>query len=403
MPSTKFCSPIKVFHITNTLQIGGAETSICLLVKNLDRHRFSPTVICTRGGGPLEEDLAKADIPVIILHRSLHSILYFPLFLQDVLGTLRDLYRLFKKEGPVIVQTHLPASEYLALIAGKWAGVPCLIYTFLTSNFLPEREGKSLRTWLRIRLTRFLCGIPQVIVANSQAVREKLIDLFPQFSLSTRVIQQGIDLSLFEGIPQPGSIKKKIGLQPSGLLITVVGRLSPVKNQAMLLKAYQGVSKRHPDSGLVVVGEGPMRDHLLTLRTELGLEDKVHLLGRMPNVAEVLAETDIFVSTSRWEGLPLAILEAMAASVPVVATAVPGIQELLEKEGGVLVPLDDVEELEKVLDRFIEDPHLRERVGQKGREWVFNFYSLQTYLQRWQALYEELIQRSEAKGGSSQW
>lgn len=396
MPSTKLCSPIKVFHITNTLQIGGAETSLSLLVKNLDHHRFTPTVICTRKGGPLEEELAKAAIPVIILHRSLRSILYFPFFLHDVLGTLRDLFRLFKKERPVIVQTHLPASEYLALIAGKLAGVPCLIYTFVSSNFLPEREGKSLRTWLRIRLTRFLCGISQVIVANSLAVQEKLLDMFPEHSSSIRIIPQGIDLSQFEGLPKKDSIKNKIGMKSEAPLISVIGRLSPVKNQAMLLKAFQGVSKRYPDSGLVVVGEGPMRDTLLTLRAELGLDDKVHLLGRMPNVAEVLAETDIFVSTSRWEGMPLAILEAMAASVPVVATAVPGIQELLEQEGGTLVPLDDVEALEKALDRFIEDPLLRERMGQKGKAWVLKFYSLPTYIQRWQALYEDVMERSEA-------
>jgi len=383
--------PIKVFHITNTLRTGGAENSLCLLVKNLDRGRFSPTVICTREGGPLEEDLIKAGIPVKILNRSLRSILVFPLFLWDVLATLWDLYHLFKTERPVIVQTYLPASEYLALIAGKWAGVPGLIYTFLSSNFLPEREGWSLRTGLRIGLTRFLCRIPQVIVANSLAVQGKLLEIFPEYSPSIRVIQQGIDLGRFEGVPTEGSIKKTMGMKPGSLLITVIGRLSPVKNQAMLLKAFQGLSEKYPEMRLAVVGEGPMREPLSALREELGLGQTVHLLGRMPSVAAVLAEADIFVSTSRWEGLPLAILEAMAASVPVVATAVPGIQELLEQEAGILVPLDDIRALEKALDRLIEDPQFRQRLGRKGKEWVSRFYSLETYLQRWQALYEELM------------
>jgi len=386
--------PIKVFHITNTLRTGGAENSLCLLVKNLDPQRFSPTVICTREGGPLDEDLLKAGIPVKILHRSLRSIFLLPLFLWDVLATLWDLFWLFKRERPIVVQTYLPASEYLALIAGKWAGVPVLIYTFLTSNFLPEREGRSLRTWLRIGLTRFLCRIPQAIVANSQAVQEKLLEIFPAYSPIIRVIQQGIDLGRFEGIPTEGSIKKTMGMKPESLLITVIGRLSPVKNQAMLLKAFQSLSKKYPELRLAVVGEGSMREPLLTLRRELGLDQSVHFLGRMPSVAEVLAEADIFVSTSRWEGLPLAILEAMAASVPVVATAVPGIQELLEKEAGVLVPLDDIQALEKALDRFIKDPQLRKQVGKKGKEWVTDFYALETYIHRWQTLYEELHRKA---------
>jgi len=401
MVSNKFTSPIKVFQVTNTLRIGGAENSVCLLVKNLDRSRFSPLVICTREGGPLEEDLAGAGIPVKILHRSLRSILLFPLFLWDVLATLWDLYRLFKKERPVIVQTHLPVSEYLALIAGKWAGVPCLIYTFLTSNLFPEREGKGLRVWLRKRLTRFVCRIPQVIVGNSQAVRENLIKIFPEYSPVIRTITQGIDLNQFEGIPTEGSIKKKIGIRPDSLLVSMIGRLSPVKNQAMLLKAFQKVSKRYPDLRLAIVGEGPMRDYLQNLRGQLGLDGKVHFLGRMRSVAEVLAETDIFVSTSRWEGLPLAILEAMAAAVPVVATAVPGIQEVLESEAGVLVPLDDVEALEKALVRFIEAPKLREKIGKIGQKRVTDIYSLNSYVQRWQVLYEELIQRAEAEGAPS--
>jgi len=388
--------PIKVFHITNTLRIGGAENSLRLLVKNLDPKRFSPTVICTREGGSLEEDLVKAGIPVKILHRSLRSILIFPLFLWDVLATLWDLYRLFKRERPIVVQTYLPASEYLALIAGRWASVPCLIYTFLTSNFFPEREGRSLRTGLRIGLTRFLCRIPQAIVANSQAVQEKLLEIFPEYSPSIRVIQQGIDLDRFEGIPPNGSIKKKMGMETGSLLITVIGRLSPVKNQAMLLKAFQGLSKKYPELRLAVVGEGPMREPLLALRRELGLDQSVHFLGRIPSVAEVLAEADIFVSTSRWEGLPLAILEAMAASVPVVGTAVPGIQELLEKEAGILVPLDDIQALEKALDRLIEDPRLRQCLGKKEKDWVSRFYSLETYIHRWQTLYEELIRKAQA-------
>lgn len=394
----RFSPPIKVFHITNTLRTGGAETSLCLLVKNLDRSRFSPLVICTREGGPLEEDLVKAGIPVKILNRSLRSILLFPLFLWDVLATLWDLYRLFKRDRPAIVQTYLPASEYLALIAGKWAGVPGLIYTFLTSNFLPERQGRSLRSWLRIGLTRFLCRIPQTIVANSQAVEKKLLKIFPEYAPWIRVIPQGIDLSQFERISSGGAIKKKIGMDPDALLITVIGRLSPVKNQAMLLKAFQGLSKKYPDLRLAVVGEGPMREPLLALRRELGLDQTVHFLGRMPSVADVLAETDLFVSTSRWEGLPLAILEAMAASVPVAATAVPGIQELLEGGGGVLVALDDWEELEKALNRFIQDPGLRERVGKKGKERASRFYSLDAYINRWQDLYEELIRKAQSRG-----
>ncbi len=395
-------SPIKVFHITNTLRIGGAENALCLLVKNLDPKRFSPTVICIRAGGPLEEDLTQAGIPVKILHRNLRSVLLFPLFLWDVLVIFWDLYHLFKREHPGIIQTHLPASDYLTIMAGIWVGILPIIYTFHSSTFLPIRRRKSLRTWLRIKLTQFLCRRVQIIVAVSKAIQDKLLEVVPGQADSIRVIANGIDVAAFRSRQPEMRIKQKIGMNQEDILITTVGSLSSVKNQAMLLKAASKLIIAYPKVRFIIVGEGPLKEELLLLKENLGLNNYCLFLGLRKDIPEILSDTDIFVSTSRWEGLPLAILEAMAASVPIVATAVPGIKEVLVDGSGILVPLNNVEELKKALDRLIKDHQLRQTIGKKGQERVSHFYSLSTFIHRWQDLYEELILKAEARRGGSE-
>jgi glycosyltransferase involved in cell wall biosynthesis len=383
--------PIKVVQVINTLQIGGAENFVRLLAGRLDRRRFTPIVVAIQGGGPYEQELIREGVLVKVMNRPRRSILLFPLFLKDVLTAVWDLYRFLKKVNPHILQTHLPASEYLGLLVGRWAGIPHLIYTVHSSNSLPNRSGKSLRTWARLKLTQFLLGQVQKVVAVSKAIGENLKGISPKSALDMRIIPNGIEVLRYKNILPDGSLKRTLGMAPADPLITLVGSLRPVKNQTMLLYAAARMIHRYPNLRIILVGEGLYKATLLDLMEKLGLTPYVHLLGLRRDIPEILSETDIFVSTSRWEGLPLSILEAMAAGKPIVATAVPGVSEVLGENAGVLVPLDDVESLTEILITLIEDPKARGKLGKQAQQRVSALFSLETCVEQWEALYEELM------------
>lgn len=383
--------PIKVVHVINTLKIGGAENCVRLLVSHLDRRRFSPIVVAVQGSGPYEQELSQEGVTVKVMNRPRRSIILWPVFVWDVLITGWQLYHFLKKEKPLILQTHLPASEYFGLLIGQWVGIPLLIYTFHSSNFLPKRSGKSLRSWARKKLTQILSGRVQRVVAVSKAIAEKVREILPAPTGAVRIIPNGIEVARFQNVIPQGTLKKELGMNPVDPLITSIGSLSPVKNQMMLLSAAARMIRIYPKMRLILVGEGPLKKSLLDFRERLGLVPYVHLLGLRKDIPEILSETDIFVSTSRWEGLPLSILEAMAAGKPIVATAVPGVLEVLEEKAGILIPLDDIDELTRALQTLIKNPIARMELGQKALERVKAYYALETYVHQWEALYEELI------------
>jgi len=229
-------------------------------------------------------------------------------------------------------------------------------------------------------------------VAVSRAIHEKLLEVVPDRTDFIRIIPNGIDVARFKMDNLEKRLKQELGIGPEDQLITTVGTLSRVKNQAMLLKAVAQLVPICPKLRLVIVGDGPLKQELLTLQEELGLKGHCHLLGQRKDIPEILSETDIFVSTSLWEGLPLSILEAMAAGKPVVATAVPGTIEVLEEGSGLLVTSDNAADLGQALKTLIENPVQRAALGKRAQERVSRHYSLEGNVLQWQALYEELIQ-----------
>jgi glycosyltransferase involved in cell wall biosynthesis len=174
--------------------------------------------------------------------------------------------------------------------------------------------------------------------------------------------------------------------------LVAVGRLVPQKGFDLLLRAFARLSSRHPEWNLVIWGEGPERANLERLREELCLTEASSLPGNHPRIYEALAESDLFVLSSRFEGFPNALCEAMAVGLPVVSFECPSGPAQIIRPGldGVLVPPEDINGLEQALDRLMSDPALRVSMGTKARD-VIERFSLEQILARWEVCIEEVL------------
>jgi glycosyltransferase involved in cell wall biosynthesis len=205
----------------------------------------------------------------------------------------------------------------------------------------------------------------------------------------TLVLPNGVDLPAAASLPEQAQARATLGLPLEGLLVASVARLNPVKRLDVLLQALALVE----EAKLVLVGDGPERGRLEALAESLGISGRVHLAGYREDVWPWLAACDVFALSSEWEGMPNAVLEAMAAGLPVVATRVGGTPDVVvEGVTGYLVPSDDPLALARALKALIRDSGLRYQMGAAGRHRVEERFSVERMVERTQALYEELLE-----------
>jgi glycosyltransferase involved in cell wall biosynthesis len=225
-----------------------------------------------------------------------------------------------------------------------------------------------------------------------EAVREALIvnDGFPPDRVE--VVYNGIDLTPFEARPEDRpAIRRSIGLGPEDFVVIQVARLDPIKDHATALHAFRDLARRRPDARLVIVGEGPQLGAIQARLRELEIGGGVRLLGLRSDVARLLSAADVSLLTSLSEGIPLTIIEAMAAGLPVVATRVGGVGEVVE-DGvhGFLADPGDAAALAGHLLRLAADPALRAELGRRGRDRAFAIFAEDRMVDRYVDLYRAM-------------
>lgn len=214
------------------------------------------------------------------------------------------------------------------------------------------------------------------------------------------MIPSGVQVQRFID-PDPASteqLREAWGIQPRTHLIGTVGRFVPPKGHTYLLDAIVRLQSQFPDVKTLVVGDGALLRPMEEKAQALGLSDAVVFTGIRRDVPEILALLDVFVLPSLWEGLPIALLEAMAAGLPVVATRVGGVPEVVE-DGvtGLLVPPRDPDALAEAITRLLRDPDLRCKMGQAGRERVESEFSVEKMVRKTETLYEEVLTHEREK------
>ncbi|MDQ7823287.1 MAG: glycosyltransferase [Candidatus Eremiobacteraeota bacterium] len=362
---------VSILYFIGTLGRGGAEGQLLELIEGLDRERFSPGLVVLKGEDDLlDRCLAKGISPHFLRIGGLGDILN-PLRLLKVLGNILALARKIKRERIQVLHGYLYTANVLAAFMGHLTGVPLVI----TSR--RSLSTSKTRTWTPLhRLFEIIANSwTHLVIANSQAVREDTIKKEKLDPSKVMVIHNGVALDKYgQG---PGA--RQEGLIPAGTagVIGIVANLIPYKNHEMLLRALPLIKKEVQPLCLLCIGrDSGIQKDLERLAENLGVAGDIAWLGPRPDVHAILPLLDISVLVSNEEGFPNAVLESMAAGVPVVATAVGGVPELiLEGETGYMVAPGDHEALASRVTGLLNDEKKRREMGEKSRERVKAHFS----------------------------
>ncbi len=378
---------INLLQVVNGFAIGGGELKLLELVKELSQQRSDKynVVVCSVGqGGPLQPEFEKLGIPVFIIEKK-HKF--------DISQVFR-LYKIIKSENIDIIQTTLFYADVIGALAAKLAGVDAVV-SWDTVSHPPD----SIENKLRHKLSyQFCMRFVKKIVAVSGAVKKFLMEERSIAPDKIDIIHYGIDLNLFNSPNGFIHIKKKeeLGVSKGKKIIGTVARLEAQKGHKYLIDAAPQIIKEVPDVMFVFAGDGTYRSELEKQVQGLGLSEYFRFLGFREDVKELLYTFDIFVLPSLFEGLPNVILEAMASSRPVVATAVDGTPEVIENEkSGLLVTPKSSDALSKAIVSLLAREDYGESVGKMARVRIEEAFSFKMQFEKFEGTYESLLCSSE--------
>lgn len=366
---------IRVLHIIPDLGIGGAERMVVHLMRYTDRATFNVSVISLFGEreNDLITALREAHIDPVYLGKKLGP---------DLRMTSR-LYAAVRDAQPDVIHTHRYVLPYAlpAIVSQRRAA------KLHTLHSIASREGTRMQR--AIQHIAFRLGVAPVAIA--QKVAESVREVY---GIPPRAcIENGIPVEEYVQSKTAGLLwRQERGFSDADFLVVYVGRLSPEKNTELLVQAFANGPARAGQAHLLIVGDGPSRSILQDAVDDLGVERRVHFLGHRSDVPSVLAAADVFALSSKWEGNPLAILEAMAASKAVIATAVGGVPELIRhRDTGLLVPPGNVGLYAKGLVELMRDVRMRGEMGTRAALYAQRHFSAATMARRYESLYRELL------------
>ncbi|THJ24582.1 MAG: glycosyltransferase [Nitrospira sp. CG24E] len=389
--------PRKVIHVITRLDYGGSARNTMLTALSHDRTQFEPLVVAgcpgrwdAQGGQAATEEncrqLEKAAVRWMLLPsltREVHPI-------KDA-RALWQLIRLFRQEQPALVHTHTSKAGVVGRVAAWWAGVPVIVHTphghVFYGHFGP------LRSWLFLQVERVLSAITHRLIALTEAERQDHLDRSVGNPGRFAVVPSGIDRERFgrariDGKQQPDWF----GCPSDALVVGSVGWLTDIKGHEYLIAAIAKLKQDFPSLHLVIIGSGNRQNALLQQAESAGLRDAVHLLGHREDIAVCLAGMDLFVLPSLNEGMGRALIEAMAAGLPVIASRVGGIPAVISHERtGLLVSPGDASALAEALRRFLDRPEWAKQLGVAASRSVDSRYGSASMVRAIESIFTEAL------------
>jgi glycosyltransferase involved in cell wall biosynthesis len=360
---------MKILYVITRAERGGAQVHLLDLISNLP-GQYEPIVSAGEDGFLLEQ-CKQMGVAVSIIP-SLVQPVHLLKDLQALIGLIKQLRRV----KPDVVHAHTSKAGLLARFAAYITGTP-VVFTAHTWSF--ARGLPLLQQWIAIPLEWIAAALGGKIITVSEANHERAEEM--------RIGRKTDLLTIWNGIPDvraranPGTHRVK--------RLIMVARFVPQKDHRLLLQALRGVRNAW---SLALVGDGPCRKEIEDLAGDFGLDDRIQFLGDRSDIVGLLADADIFLLPSRWEGLPISILEAMRAGLPVIASDVGGVAEAVtDGTTGFLVASQDAEQLRGRLQQMIDSPELMARMGRNGRNRYEADFQVESMVKRTISVYEEAV------------
>jgi len=366
----------RVMLFTDSFIHGGTERQLVEALRRLDRGKYEITVGCLKKRGPFLADIQALGLPIVEI--PLQSF-----FAASTMKWFFWLVEYFRENRVDVVHAFDFYTAVFVVPAARLAGVPVVLAS--------RRELAGDRTPWQQRALRVACWLATAIVANSRAAGSRLTGFRDALTTKVTVIPNSIDLDAFRPERSPDEVRRELGVGQAPL-VGLLAALRLEKDIPTFLRAAAEVHRSVPTARFLLIGDGEERARLLRLAAELGIAQQTIFAGDRRDVPALLTALDVFVLSSTTESFPNAVLEAMAAGRPVVATDVGGIPELVEDAvTGYLVAPGDTVEMSQRIWRLLQDPAECRRMGAAGRARVAREFTPAKMKQRLEALYDRML------------
>lgn len=379
-----------ILHVIDALGYGGAQELLVLLARCTPGDRYRTTVCVLQPNSELKRAIESEGARVVCFDRPRPSILKPHRFLGYFARNVRDIVSLCAREGVDVVQCHLSDAEFVGICAGRLAKVGRVLTTLHYPDLLPVRRSRDPRNHLRRLATRLLYRWTDAVIAVSEDVADKVREFVELDAAKLHTIVNRIDVDSFRTAPPRRDLAASLGLESGHKVVLTVGRIMPPKGHTHLIAAMGRLAGTHPEIRLLLAGDGDLREELEAKCAAMGLSGRICFLGSRPDVADLLALADIFVLPSLWEGTSLALLEAMAAAKPIVATDIPGNAAVLGSPPcGLLVPPADSEALAKAISDLSDQPEHAAEYGRAARRTAVECYDIRKSITQLEILWKD--------------
>jgi glycosyltransferase involved in cell wall biosynthesis len=379
--SAKLNETLRVTHVVLSLDVGGLERGVLNQLREGRKLGQQVSVLCLERPGELAPQAEAIGARVVCLYKRPGL---RPGMFRSISSTVREL-------APDVLHTHHIAALFYAGPAARRLGVPLVVHTEHGRKNYAGRFRTRLLGRLAARYAqRFFClteDMAAAIVRHRIAARDRI-----------RVIFNGIDTACYARRADSARVRQQLGIPINAPVIGTIGRLNEIKRQDVLLGAFARLRKRFPEAHLLLVGDGPLRSELEALSLKLGLVGSIHFAGYQPHTTAYLQAMDIFALTSRSEGMPQAALEACAAGVPVVATRVGGLPELIESgKSGILVTPGDEPAVSEAIERLLADRTLAQELAGRAHRRVMELFDVRQMAEDYHRQFISLLDMSKLR------
>ena len=360
---------MKILYMITLPELGGAQTNVLDLICGFHLHH--DVCLATSAEGPLTDSVKKLGVPIYLvptLGRAIN--------LMDDFSAVQQCIDLFKSVKPDLIHLHSSKAGLIGRIAARRLSIP-VVFTAHGWGFKPGVP--PLRRWIVWASEALVAPLAEHLICVSKYDEQLARNYFVGRSKQRNMIHYGISPDALPATPE---------LNPAKIIM--VARFQEPKEQSLLIKAFASI-QANDDVQLQLVGSGPYLSANQDLAQNLGINHKIQFLGDRTDVPKLLAEAQIFVLLSRYEGLPISILEAMRSGLPIITSSVGGTPEEIEHEKtGFLVPSGNVELVARYLKFLLDNPNLRKQMGDAGRKKFLKEFTIERMLAQTERVYAQI-------------